>query len=56
MQLTEVAYPVGNGPPPKYDSRKEITNFYIISVPTPIDRFNNPDLSFRKKANEIAGK
>lgn len=31
-------------------------NFYIIAVPTPIDKFNNPDLSFLKHASELVGK
>jgi len=31
-------------------------NFYIITVPTPIDKYNNPDLTPLKSASEIIGK
>lgn len=31
-------------------------NFYIISVPTPVDKFNNPDLTIIKNATELIGK
>ena len=31
-------------------------NFYIITVPTPIDEFKNPDLEPLKKASETVGK
>ena len=31
-------------------------NFHIITVPTPIDEFNSPDLSLIKKACETVGK
>jgi UDP-N-acetyl-D-galactosamine dehydrogenase len=31
-------------------------NFYIVTVPTPIDRFNRPDLSLVEKATETVGK
>lgn len=31
-------------------------NFYIITVPTPIDKYNKPDLSPLKKASESIGK
>ena len=30
-------------------------NFYIITVPTPVDKYNNPDLIPLKKASESAG-
>ena len=32
------------------------SNIYIITVPTPVDKKNNPDLSLLKKACEIVGK
>ena len=39
------------------DSRKiKEANYIIITVPTPIDNKNNPDLSFIKKATELVGK
>ena len=31
-------------------------NIYIVTVPTPIDRFNNPDLTPLLKASETIGK
>jgi len=31
-------------------------NFYIITVPTPIDKYNNPDLTPLKSASQIIGK
>ena len=31
------------------------SNFYIVTVPTPIDRNNNPDLSILKKASALIG-
>lgn len=31
-------------------------NFYIITVPTPVDKYNNPDLSIIKKATELISK
>jgi UDP-N-acetyl-D-galactosamine dehydrogenase len=31
-------------------------NFYIVTVPTPIDRFNRPDLSLVEKATQTVGK
>ena len=31
-------------------------NVYIITVPTPIDEFKNPDLSYLSKASEAVGK
>jgi UDP-N-acetyl-D-galactosamine dehydrogenase len=31
-------------------------NFYIVTVPTPIDQFNRPDLSLVEKATETVGK
>lgn len=31
-------------------------NHYIVTVPTPIDKFNNPDLTFLIKATETIGK
>jgi UDP-N-acetyl-D-galactosamine dehydrogenase len=31
-------------------------NFFIVSVPTPIDNHNNPDLRMVKKATELAGR
>lgn len=31
-------------------------NFYIVTVPTPVDKYNHPDLTFLKKASEIVGK
>ena len=31
-------------------------NFYVVTVPTPIDQFNRPDLSLIEKATETAGK
>lgn len=34
---------------------KEV-NTYIVTVPTPIDRFNNPDLTPLRKASETIGK
>lgn len=30
-------------------------NVYIVTVPTPIDRFNNPDITLLKKASETVG-
>lgn len=32
------------------------SNIYIITVPTPIDRYNTPDLSFLKNASHLVGK
>lgn len=34
----------------------QVANTYIITVPTPIDRFNKPDLAPLLKASEIVGK
>lgn len=31
-------------------------NFYIVTVPTPVDKYNHPDLTFLKKASEMVGK
>jgi UDP-N-acetyl-D-galactosamine dehydrogenase len=31
-------------------------NFFIVTVPTPVDRFNHPDLTPLKKASETVGK
>lgn len=31
-------------------------NFYIVAVPTPVDKFNNPDLTPLYKASETVGK
>jgi UDP-N-acetyl-D-galactosamine dehydrogenase len=31
-------------------------NFFIVSVPTPIDKHNNPDLRMVKKATELVGR
>jgi len=31
-------------------------NFYIVTVPTPVDKFNRPDLSHLYKASETVGK
>ena len=31
------------------------SNFYIITVPTPIDKYNNPDLTFLKNASMLVG-
>ena len=31
-------------------------NFYIVTVPTPVDKNNHPDLTFLIKASEIVGK
>ncbi|UXX80616.1 nucleotide sugar dehydrogenase [Reichenbachiella carrageenanivorans] len=31
-------------------------NFYIVTVPTPIDKNNNPDLSLLKSASQLIGK
>ncbi|MFN5921858.1 MAG: nucleotide sugar dehydrogenase, partial [Bacteroidota bacterium] len=30
-------------------------NFYIVTVPTPVDKFNHPDLTPLKKASETVG-
>lgn len=32
------------------------SNFFIICVPTPIDKYKRPDLSFIKSASEVVGK
>ncbi|MEP2024993.1 MAG: nucleotide sugar dehydrogenase [Reichenbachiella sp.] len=32
------------------------SNFYIVTVPTPIDKNNNPDLSLLKNASKLIGK
>ena len=32
------------------------SNIYIVTVPTPVDKKNNPDLNFLKKACKIVGK
>jgi len=34
----------------------EKANIYIITVPTPVDQYNNPDLSIIKNTSEIVGK
>jgi UDP-N-acetyl-D-galactosamine dehydrogenase len=31
-------------------------NFYIVTVPTPVDKYNHPDLTSLKKASETVGK
>lgn len=31
-------------------------NIFIITVPTPVDQYNNPDLTIIKKASELVGK
>lgn len=31
-------------------------NFYIVTVPTPVDKFNNPDLTIIKNATELTAK
>jgi UDP-N-acetyl-D-glucosamine/UDP-N-acetyl-D-galactosamine dehydrogenase len=40
------------------DNLNELTfcNIYIITVPTPIDKFNNPDTTFLKQASMAIGK
>lgn len=42
-----------------FTSKEELlktADFYIITVPTPTDRYKNPDLSFLKNASEIVGR
>ena len=33
-----------------------VCDFYIVTVPTPVDKYNNPDLKPLKKASEFIGK
>jgi UDP-N-acetyl-D-galactosamine dehydrogenase len=40
------------------DNEQELANvdFYIVTVPTPVDKFNNPDLIIIQKATELIAK
>ena len=40
----------------KFKNKKMRNIIYIVTVPTPVDKKNNPDLSLLKKACKIIGK
>ncbi|HMR19219.1 MAG TPA: nucleotide sugar dehydrogenase [Sphingobacterium sp.] len=63
-QVSQPPYPqVSNSPSPKtglYCSNQlsdiEDANFYVVTVPTPVDKHNRPDLTPLYKASETVGK